>query len=627
MIIGLYLRHLKAYKGIHYVPIGYQYKFVSYLGGNGVGKSSILESLNAFFNNKQYLINNSASTSKGNEGFITPIFFIKKDKVVKLKSEFKKISDFFWNLDFSNLPPKLKGGTKHFFEIRKKLIADGFSNETHYLFVIGDNIHYKKNPHFGPFQSLLNKEESKNINSSIQEIEISKDFLFEIKNLFSFVYLPVELEAASFTKIESEEMQKIFNKTLKSEIENALVGINLDKIGGINSKLENFVNSIEKTLCNEYIYESKNKNKKKLTKIDLVEKILEVYFQQRILHKTDPKGNKKIDNLSAGEKRQALISLIYAFLKEKGDREKSIIIGIDEPESSLHCSNCYEQFEKLKEISSDNQILVTTHWYGHLPILAEGYCHYLEPVTEGTINFIELDLYNYRENLEMNLSLKSMNDLVQSIFYSIIQPNTYNWIICEGISEKIYFEYFFKNEIEEKKLRILPMNGYKNVLKLFKYLYIPISVEIKDKTNGKIFCLIDTDAQRIDPIGSDTRNMILRRLLNNNNTCTELVELKHSGTTITDIEQSLNPIIFKETLDKLNIDDPIYKINTLLNNDGNSSFIENFENIKLKNFFKDETGKNKIIFAKKYVEICTSQETPFIYIPKWIDEIKKFLFN
>ncbi len=60
MIIGLYLKHLKVYKGIQYIPIGFEHNFISYLGENGSGKSSILEVLNSFFNGKEYSINKSA---------------------------------------------------------------------------------------------------------------------------------------------------------------------------------------------------------------------------------------------------------------------------------------------------------------------------------------------------------------------------------------------------------------------------------------------------------------------------------------------------------------------------------------------------------------------------------------
>ena len=88
-------------------------------------------------------------------------------------------------------------------------------------------------------------------------------------------------------------------------------------------------------------------------------------------------------------------------------------------------------------------------------------------------------MYNYRETitqsrkqikgiLPIDYSIKSYNDLVQSIVFSIIQEVPYNWIICEGLSEKIYFEEIFKNEILNNNLRILPLGSYKEVKKVLK---------------------------------------------------------------------------------------------------------------------------------------------------------------
>lgn len=57
MIIGIFLRHIKVYKGINYIPIGEKHNFVAFAGENGVGKSTILQGLNSFFNEKDYSIN------------------------------------------------------------------------------------------------------------------------------------------------------------------------------------------------------------------------------------------------------------------------------------------------------------------------------------------------------------------------------------------------------------------------------------------------------------------------------------------------------------------------------------------------------------------------------------------
>jgi len=52
MITALFLRHFKIYKGITFIPISEGYGFSSFIGENGVGKSSILEALDYVINKK-----------------------------------------------------------------------------------------------------------------------------------------------------------------------------------------------------------------------------------------------------------------------------------------------------------------------------------------------------------------------------------------------------------------------------------------------------------------------------------------------------------------------------------------------------------------------------------------------
>lgn len=659
MIIGVYLKHIKAYKGINYIPIGKKYNFVSYIGENGSGKSSILEGLNSFFNNKPYSINKSAIVdgiyTKGNEPFLTPIFLVEKSNVTRLKKEFEKISDFFWNIEKKQVSSRIQSSMKEFFEIRERILKFPiYTPETHYLLLVGESslTTGTRNIHFSSFHGeenflthFLEKGNSQldvlreEFNKKIEQKKW-KNFMVELKSLYSYIYLPVELDVESFTKIETEEMQKIFDKKLKREIDLALNNVDLDSSKGINRKLENFLTQIEGILENKYSYQTGKSRNNNLTKTDLINKILEVYFQKRVLYKrdeTNSKQDKKVSELSAGEKRQAIIDLVYAFLKKEDSREKMIIIGIDEPENSLHISLCYEQFEKLKEVSKNNQILITTHWYGFLPIISEGYGHFLNQ-QKNQINFETYELYDYQAEIKNQISksknkipfnfvLKSIYDLVQSIFHSIINESPYNWIICEGISEKIYFEHFFENEIANKKLRILPMGGASLVIRLYRYLDVPINDNIKSEIKGKVFCLIDTDNERIgeDICKNDFKSPLLIKRLSNKSSdvTTELLALNHSDTSQTDIEQSLNPIIFKKTMESLEVDD-IYNIQNIQNENGNTSFIKNFENYKLENYFKENNGENKIIFSKKYVEIMNGEPDKESLFPNWINEIKKY---
>lgn len=637
MIVGLFVKHLKAYKNINFIPVGSKYNFVSYIGENGVGKSSILESLNCFFNSKLYPINKSALRDSikttGNEPFIALIFLINKAKVTRQKKEFEHLSEFFWSVNKNSLHSGIRRSMNDFFDIRENLISQNSSlPDTHYLFIAGENDLDTSNPKlsFASFNAdesfmlhMTGGEKIKNIDPTVEpkKDKLSSDyqsalmssdwkkFYAELKNLYSYVYFPVELDAESFTKIETDGMQKIFDKRIKDEIEKALSSVKFTQKNGINQTLSDFLSQIEDILDGEYCYHTGLDRSNSVTKTDLTNKIIEVYFQKRFLYKKNNGELTKITELSAGEKRQALITLIYAFLKVKSERERMVIIGIDEPENSLHTTLCYEQFERLKEISSNSQILITTHWYGFLPVISEGYGHFINS-EDGQITFESYDLYDYNAKVKQqiisskskypsNMHLKSTYDLVQSIFYSLKRERPNNWIICEGITEKIYLEHFLKDDIARLNLRILPMGGSRNVIRLYEYLKTPIR---EDDLNGKVFCLIDTDNVRPEDIGAGSANLVIKRFNNSGTTQqTSLVNLNNGEMYLTDVERSLNPLVFREAINELAQDDK-FKVISIENESGNSDFINNFRNTYIQDFFKINEGANKIIFAEKYVE-------------------------
>ena len=49
-----------------------------------------------------------------------------------------------------------------------------------------------------------------------------------------------------------------------------------------------------------------------------------------------------------------------------------------------------------------------------------------------------------------------------------------------------------------------------------------------------------------------------------------------------------------------------------------------FKNLELEDFFKENNGENKILFAKKYIEIMEKQENIEELTPQWISKIKKY---
>lgn len=265
------------------------------------------------------------------------------------------------------------------------------------------------------------------------------------------MHIPVETDPNEYTKLETDTMQKLMDKNIQHEIEKA---ITKKTINQINSHLDTFVKDIE-VILGTYKYKGKHKNS--LTMPDLVSKIIEAYFSIKVLNK---KGHNEklvpVYDLSSGEKRKALVDIAYSFLKRKVEENKLVILAIDEPEASLHISACFPQFERLMELAKyKNQVIISSHWYGFLPIITDGTATSIQKDNEGLVSIDLLDFFNYREQitqarksikgpLPFDVNLKSYNDLVQSIIISLMSDTPYNWVICEGISEKIYFEYFFK---------------------------------------------------------------------------------------------------------------------------------------------------------------------------------------
>jgi predicted ATP-dependent endonuclease of OLD family len=618
MIIGLQVRHFKAYKNKKYIPIGHEHNFVAYSGENGSGKSSILEALDTFLNNKTWLITKDSIAS---DSYICPLFLIPKDNASRLTSYFEIASDYFWDLE-------QKDKKDPFFEIRDKLIES--HRETHFLIFMGEDIDHKMIIPFGESiqQGLLTKFES-NFNE--------KNFLKELKDIYSYVYIPVEINSEEFTKIETVEMQKIFDKEVISEIKKSL---RLRDIDIINTRLDSFVNELEGKLEGKYYYDTGDTGTKKLTQTSLVDTILEMYFKKRVLMKgsrNNTKLSKKMSELSAGEKRESLINLVYVFLKEEKERNKIILIGIDEPENSLHTAICYEQFEKLKKISKFAQVLITTHWYGFLPIVDKGLVHFIkteisekESGPDEVIVFDKtVDLYRYpyqTKKLPKDFRLKSTNDLVQSIFHSLTTNNPYNWLICEGSSDQVYLEYFLRDLKDELNLQIIPVGGVELVKKFYTYLSLPINEIIKNKDCGKVFCLTDTDAdlRKNDVTQFDDLkpHIILKRLSLGGNNTTELIEFeKELKQESMDIEKSLNPFVFSQTLKDLETDSKYFIDEEDIQNETGNTTITNLRSWSLESFFTDEEIKDE--FAIKYVSVM-DEKFDDTYTPTWINEIKDF---
>jgi hypothetical protein len=317
----------------------------------------------------------------------------------------------------------------------------------------------------------------------------------------------------------------------------------------INESLEKYVNEVEKdiqTVNQQYSYKPARRQSSKLTSNHVVDTIIAAYYARRSFKK----DGKEIQYLSSGEKRLILIDIISAFIK-KDNPSHELIIAVDEPENSLHISNCYDQFYKIEEIALKykHQLFITTHWYGSLPCLFKGNLIYIDENSKPNVYNID-NYYEDRGGLPEDIQLKGFYDLSSSLLYAF-RNSTQSWLLVEGFEDKKYISYYLNDD----NIHIIPLGGCGNVRKMFEYLYVPIrnSKDFKNCTN-KIICLVDTDTNCPNMLfgaGEDKDRLIIRRLDAEEQTGNvSLAKYDHPTRNVTEIEDILDSRQFYNSVKK-----------------------------------------------------------------------------
>jgi len=644
MIVAVILRYYKTYKRYNFIPISDGDRFSAFIGENGVGKSSVLEALDTFFNDAPWNTNIDA-IEKGTterEPIIAPIFIIKKSEIPKKSQEDKNLhqilnnlSTQIWDIDPKKFNSAHQGVIEKLVEIKNRL-SRRHSRDDYYLFPV-----CIENP-IGASLRLFdtNHEIIDSLGGEDEALENWKKILNFTKSHFNYIYVPAEVNAREYTKLESKSTQFLMGQSI-DEIINKI--ITDDTIREINRGLNGFIEETSKNLEN-YEYKKPAKRQKNLTREEINSKVKEAFFSVRILNKKNTSSSIPVSQLSSGEKRKALIDIAYSFIRENS-ANKRLVFAVDEPEASLHTSACFDQFEKIIKISENcTQAISTTHWYGFIPSMPHGIANLTEKDPEGRITVKAISLSEYREAIKAestaekrsfptDISLKSINDLTQSIISSIRRENPYNWIICEGQSEKIYFEKFFENEIKNNNLRILPAGGAKEVNRIRRYLRLPLS-EDKKFINGRVLCLFDTDEEKMN-FGNEnelngTENLASKRLIKSDDNI-KLIEIDDAKVApATEIEDALEPNTFLSSIKSLkeSSEFPTELFEALKESlipdakcSGLAFDLRQTESGRLKKWLNEKNGSNKLLLAQQYVKNKRDSENNL----EWVEKIKDFI--
>lgn len=635
MLFGLILKNIKVYKNQNYIPISNSSQFSAFIGENGVGKSTVLEALNSFFNNKEWKVHHEINDKgySGREPIIAPFFLIKKSKINKQKNVYKDLEILnkrIWKAEKKEFNSAVSSIAESFLMHRDTILNEGLTSEEYFMFPLG----LKKNNSSMEYSLSIFDHLKKELSDNQKEIEKKLKEIFQfVLEYYRYIYIPAEINFETYTKIEGQTIQSLMGKGL-NEIINDF--IHDEQIKEINQKLGSFLHEISSSLDGEYEYKKPSKRQIVFNRSHLTEKIIEAYFETKILNKKiNSKDFTPVYDMSSGEKRKALIDIAKAFLLKYEKNDQQIILAIDEPEISLHVSAIFYQFKKIIDISkNDIQSLITTHWYGFMPIVSNGSAIYISEDKE-TIPLIDLrDFQNELQRLArqtkgklpIDVELKGINELVQSIIASVLS-NGYKWVLCEGISDKIYIQHMLQ-DIEN--VFVLPLGIANNVKKVYEYLFLALD-DHKGDIKGKIFLMIDTDKKYIPYETKDSiKQLKIRRLLNSGNT-TEFVKLTHDDVfPPTEIEDVLNPEVMLSTLKDFakyelyqEVLEPLLDSISITDSSLPSTIafdLRGSEMKKLEEFF-DMQGV-KVKFALQYIENDNEKKEL-----SWIKEIRDFLIG
>lgn len=569
MITGIILRQFKAYDKLAYIPLSNGDNFMACVGENGAGKSSLLEALNCFFENAPW-----PDSYAGEEmhPFLVPFFAISHEELED---------------------PELCNAASMLERMFQKLLAEDNGQS--------------------PFRDLLRRawKESRKI-SAASNGNPAKNTSY----ILPLFYAP------------DENQIRVLFPTLPAEDDSFISSIKIFRDWILHHYHYLYIPATIGEPCFSGKDLSAEPYWRSLTNVFPDSDSQNLYSQEI---------PRMFCRLSSGERKVRWLSLIGSLVKKYPDISRTLIIAFDEPETFLQTSSCYDQFEAIYSLKRFcAQIFIASHWYGFVPMLTSGILVDIIAEKEGhqVLKFdisrfreeikIRKRLYKerYHEQLPVDIMVKSLNDFIQSLLGGVTGNPPYNWLICEGSSEKIFFNYYFREQIEHNRLRIVPVGGVREVKKIYNYLAVAFN-DLQEYINGRIVLLTDTDAQLSEFNTYSIHHLNCFRLINYNGR-TELVHISSNPKSpATEIEDVLNGRVFHQALATFKSRYPV--LLDFVNPEEEKPEIPSYyamdlslsQQAKLTAFF-DAHYENKVRFAERYIAICQGGDYK---TPPWIQKL------
>lgn len=272
MILSVILRYVKTYKGINYIPLSDSSGFCGLVGDNGVGKSSVLEALDCFFNVKNLNLNIATKRSGITETkpHVLPILLIKKsdlkDGPATLADTLDRLARNIAEADVTlSNRPYIKAFVQH-----RDLFVERNDASDQYMVPIG--VDHAGQLTLSVFNcrklvELLHSDKAESSITALSDTDLSKfqPLLDAIREKIEYIYIPKEIDSESFTKLQTAEIQALMGESLTEIVEKRVTPT---QIQDINRSLNEFLDGLSSELV-EYSYRTPTDRQQYLKKQDV----------------------------------------------------------------------------------------------------------------------------------------------------------------------------------------------------------------------------------------------------------------------------------------------------------------------------------------------------------------------
>ncbi|MCE1459959.1 ATP-binding protein [Enterobacter hormaechei] len=315
MIAGLFIRNVKTYQGINYIPLTDSPNLSGLLGNNGIGKSSILEAIDTILNSKDWNFNTVVKKSglEKTSPYIVPVLILEEvffdSDMLPLAKTLDVLAREISLDDATNAQTRII--LENFIQHRDRILS---RHDMQGKLIVPIGRYYNNEISLsvlaGRTLTLVIERNTFNAGFNLSEgMEPTQVFskLFDyIIDKLEYLYIPKEIDTELFTKLESIGTQVLMGESLH-EILDRIVGDST--VGDINRELSSFLEDISTKLVS-YAYRTPSERQKRIQKKEVYNLIIQAFFNVRKLHKAHGEEHfLEISNLSSGEKQRLLLML------------------------------------------------------------------------------------------------------------------------------------------------------------------------------------------------------------------------------------------------------------------------------------------------------------------------------